>query len=199
LVEGLRGNQSITRLTLGGHFQPSAATAFTNYMQSRNRSIISLKLRLVPLCRSDGVCDSDELVTDLLKGPHSSGLQSLELKPVYVAGVWTSLVVDTPKCSLLSLKLNVMDLKKVDCLKWLPELLYLQELELHGRFTADECMAFCNAAKKNSSLHKVSVALCYGGAVSFEDWDVNVIRALKAKSPFTAATPESSTCRWLIP
>jgi hypothetical protein len=194
LVEGLHGNQSIKKLHLTGNFAPSAATAFADYMQSRNgidtSRITSLTLCLISFS-SEEVCDSDLLISDLLKGPYGGGLQSVELMEFQVPGLWNVLLKETPSKNLRSLKLHCDRRDRVECLKYLPELVFLQKLEfqdmgcpvpLVNECDVDECKVFCEAVKKNGSLHKVSVTtrLRNGTKVSFEDWDANVVRAVKA-------------------
>jgi hypothetical protein len=93
LVVGLYGKQSIKTLRLSGNFDQSAATAFADYMQSRNgidtSRITSLTLSLFSFS-SEEVCYSDRLTGDLLKGPYGSGLQSVELEDFQVPGVWNT-------------------------------------------------------------------------------------------------------------
>jgi hypothetical protein len=186
LVEGLHRNQSIKRLSLDGHFSSSAASSFANYMQSRNGSITSLKLRLIPYS-TDLMCSSDPLIADLLKGPYGSGLQSLELQGLDVAGVWNALTVDTPTTALLSLKLEDFGWNRGACFECIPDLLFLRELEMHGSIPADQRNVFCQALKQNASLHEVSVveATSIGlhsddAYIPFKDWDANIVCRLKA-------------------
>jgi hypothetical protein len=98
LVVGLYGKQSIKTLRLSGNFDQSAATAFADYMQSRNgidtSRITSLTLPLFSFS-SEEVCYSDRLIGDLLKGPYSSGLQSVELEDFQVPGVWNGCIAPT--------------------------------------------------------------------------------------------------------